>query len=198
MAENIIPSHPQIRYTKRFFNIEGDPNVLRGLVCGTGEYVWIFGDDDRMLPGTMDTLLPMLDGVDRIIHWSENAGEVNPGFTGTTAEYISSLEDKSVLVASTLITANVWRRNTMNVHSGLEKVDTKYPLFWAGLHAATIKVMPKPSIVVGCDHQNQFDFFGTVMMDYLDALARAHGIDVGSIGHAFKWNFVNVGAKERA
>jgi hypothetical protein len=196
-AKNLVPSHPRIKYTKRLFNIEGDPNVLRGLVCGTGEYVWVFGDDDTMLPGTMDALLPMLDGVDRVIHWSPNAGEVNPGFDGTMAGYIASLSDQSILVASTLITANVWKRNAMNVALGLEKVDTKYPLFWAGLQTQTIKVMPQPTITVGYVHQNRFDFFGDVMREYLAALAQTHGFGEGYLGNAFNWNFVKVSLRKR-
>jgi glycosyltransferase involved in cell wall biosynthesis len=191
-AEQIVRRFPQVQYTKQRFNIEGDQNVLRGVACGTGEYIWVFGDDDTMLPGTIDRLLPMLDGVDRIIHWSQNAKEVSPGFAGSMASYIDQLGDKSILVASTLITANVWRRDIMDLAKGLRTIDTKYPLLWAGVDAKTVKVMPHPTITVGYVHQNRFDFFAEVMTDYILGLQEATGCKPFPPRGAFGWNFVNV------
>lgn len=191
-AKEIALKYPKVRYSKRYFNIEGDPNVLRGLACGTGEYVWVFGDDDTMLPGAIKTLMPMLDGVDRIIHWSPNSKETGAGFCGTMPEYIASLDDKSILVASTLITANVWRRKVMDISLGLEKVDTKYPLFWAGLQAKTVKVMSQPTITVGYVHTNVFGFFNKVIDEYLVALSKANEVPLIQLHDALRWNFVNV------
>ena len=191
-AKPIVERYPQAQYTHRYFNIEGDPNVLRGLAVGSGEYVWVFGDDDTMLPGTMESLLPMLDGVDRVIHWSANARETGAGFDGTMPDYIASLKDKSILVASTLITANVWRRAAMNLAIGLEKVDTKYPLFWAGLGCQTLKVMNQPTITVGHVHTNVFDFFDAVIDGYLKALTFRHSLSAIPLRDALGWNFVNV------
>lgn len=191
-AKPIAQRYPQAIYTRRRFNIEGDPNVLRGLACGSGEYIWVFGDDDTMLPGTIEQVLPMLVGVDRIIHWSPNAKEVGAGFIGSMPDYIQSLKDKSILVASTLITANVWRRKAMNIAAGLEMVDTKYPLFWAGLGCQNVRVMTNPTITVGHILQNPFRFFGEVMEEYLNALTDAHKLPRISLHNALSWNFVNV------
>jgi glycosyltransferase involved in cell wall biosynthesis len=191
-AKEIVSRFPKVTYTRRYFNIEGDPNVVRGLVCGTGEYVWVFGDDDTMLPGTIKQLLPMLNGVDRVIHWSPNSKEVNAGFFGPMPDYIKTLEDKSILVASTLITANVWRRAAMDVASGLRMVDTKYPLFWAGLNTKTVKIMPVPTITVGYVHTNVFGFFNKVIDQYLKALMDANGLPHIDLFDALRWNFVNV------
>lgn len=191
-AKEIAAKYSQATYTRRYFNIEGDPNVVRGLACGSGEYVWVFGDDDTMLPGTLRALLPMLDGVDRVIHWSPNSLETGAGFSGSMADYINSLNDKSILVASTLISANVWRREAMNIALGLEKVDTKYPLFWAGLNAKTVKVMDQPTITVGYVHTNVFGFFNKVIDEYLGALTKAHDVPPIPLMDGLKWNFVNV------
>lgn len=191
-AKNISLRYPQAQYSNRHYNIEGDPNVLRGLACGSGEYVWVFGDDDTMLPGAIETLLPILDGVDRVIHWSANAGETGAGFNGTMPDYITSLTDKSILVASTLITANVWRRTATNVALGLNKVDTRYPLFWAGLGCETVKVMSQPTITVGHIHQNVFGFFNEVIDDYLRSLVAHHNVPAIPLKDVLHWNFVNV------
>jgi len=77
-AEQFVKQYPQVQYSKRLKNIDGDPNVFRGVTQGTGKYVWVFGDDDTMFPGTVDALLPMLDGVDRVLHYTVKSGEVTP------------------------------------------------------------------------------------------------------------------------
>ena len=53
-AEPFARKFPQVQYSKRLKNIDGDPNVFRGVTQGTGKYVWVFGDDDTMFPGTVD------------------------------------------------------------------------------------------------------------------------------------------------
>jgi glycosyltransferase involved in cell wall biosynthesis len=192
-AEQFVAKYSGVQYSKRKHNIDGDPNVFRGLSIGSGDYVWIIGDDDTLLPGTIKNLLPMLDGTDRILHYSANAGETLPGFKGTTRQYIQTLKDKSVLVASTLITSSVWRRDAMNLRLGLDKIDTRYPLAWAALAMQTIAVMPMPTITVGHIYRdNAFPFFGEVIEEYLAALSAQHDIPSITFSDACRWNFVNV------
>jgi len=193
-AEQFVKQYPQVQYSKRLKNIDGDPNVFRGVTQGSGEYVWVFGDDDTMLPDTIKTLLPMLDGVDRVLHYTPNSREVCAGFNGSIQDYINGLVDKSILVASTTITSTVWRRDVMDLGLGLAKIDTRYPLAWAGLPAKTIKVMPAPTITVGNIHRdNWFSYFGLVIDEYLRALSAAVGANNVVLRQANKWNFVSVG-----
>ena len=192
-AKPLVEKFPQVKYTRRLKNIEGDPNILRGVTQGTGKYVWIFGDDDTILPGTINALLPMLDGVDRVLHYTANSREVNPGFTGTISEYVASLTDKSVLTASTLITASVWRREAMDIGAGLDRLDTMYPLAWASLKMRTIKVMPHPTITVGHEYEgNGCPFFGKSIDLYLRSLSQYHGMPTLTFEQAAQWNFVSV------
>jgi glycosyltransferase involved in cell wall biosynthesis len=192
-AEQFVKQYPQVQYSKRLKNIDGDPNVFRGVTQGSGKYVWVFGDDDTMFPGTVDALLPMLDGVDRVLHWTPNSREVNAGFSGKLCDYMNSLNDKSILVASTTITSTVWRRDAMNVSLGLDKLDTRYPLAWAGLSMGTIKVMPVPTITVGHVYRdNVFPYFEQVLDEYLQAWSGAVGANLIGFEQANKWNFVNV------
>lgn len=196
-AKQFVKNFPQVQYSKRLKNIDGDPNILRGITQGVGEYIWVFGDDDTMLPGTIEMLLPMLDGVDRVLHWTANSGEVNPGFSGKICDYMNELKDKSILVASTTITSNVWRRDAMDFGLGLAKLDTRYPLAWASLRMETIKVMPAPTLTIGaiyCD--NAFSYFQTVMDEYLQAWSLAVGANLIDFNHADKWNFVSVSLRE--
>lgn len=192
-AEQFVKQYPQVQYSKRLKNIDGDPNVFRGVTQGTGKYVWVFGDDDTMLPGVIEILLPMLDGVDRVLHYTVKSGEVTPGFVGLIRDYMDGLKDKSVLVASTTITSTVWRRDAMDVGLGLAKLDTRYPLAWAGLGLGTIKVMPAPTITVGAIYRdNVFPYFETVIDEYLQAWSSAVGANRIGFGQANRWNFVSV------
>lgn len=192
-AEQFVKQYPQVHYSKRLKNIDGDPNVFRGVTQGSGKYVWVFGDDDTMLPGTVEMLLPMLDGVDRVLHYTVKSGEVMPGFCGLIKDYMNSLHDKSALTASTLITSTVWRRDAMDIGLGLAKLDTRYPLAWASLHMKTIKVMSKPTITVGAIYRdNVFSYFVTSINEYLQAWSTAVGANRIGFGQANKWNFVSV------
>ena len=192
-AEQFVKQYPQVQYSKRLKNIDGDPNILRGITQGIGKYVWVFGDDDIMLPETVKVLLPMLDGVDRVLHYTAKSGEVIPGFCGLIKDYMNSLHNKSVLTASTTITSTVWRRDAMNVDLGLAKLDTRYPLAWAGLRMKTIKVMPAPSLTIGAIYRdNVFSYFETVIDEYLQAWSLTVGANRIGFKQANKWNFVNV------
>jgi len=192
-AEQFVKQYPQVQYSKRLKNIDGDPNVFRGVTQGSGKYVWVFGDDDTMFPGTVDALLPMLDGVDRVLHYTVKSGEVNPGFVGLIRDYMNGLEDKSVLVASTTVTSTVWRRDAMDVGLGLAKLDTRYSVAWAGLCMQTIKIMPTPTLTIGAIYRdNVFSYFQTVMDEYLQAWSLAVGANRIGFGQANRWNFVSV------
>jgi len=192
-AERFAKRYPQVQYSKRLKNIDGDPNVFRGVTQGTGKYVWVFGDDDTMLPRTVDALLPMLDGVDRVLHYTAKSGEVTPGFDGLIRDYMDGLKDKSVLVASTTVTSTVWRRVAMDLGLGLAKLDTRYSVAWASLCMRTIKVMPTPTLTIGAIYRdNVFPYFETVIDEYLQAWSAAVGANTIGFGQANKWNFVNV------
>lgn len=197
-AEQFVKNYTQVQYSKRLKNIDGDPNILRGITQGKGKYVWVFGDDDIMLPNTIEMLLPMLDGVGRVLHWTANSREVNAGFSGKICDYMNSLKDKSILVALTTITSTVWRRDAMDIGLGLDKIDTRYPLAWAGMGIETIKVMPVSTITVGYIHRdNYFSYFSQVMDEYVKAWSSAVGAKEIDFGQANKWNFVSVSLERK-
>ena len=56
-AKYVKDEYPKARYERRYFNLGGDVNVLRGLLSGSGEYVWVVGDDDTLLPGAVKSVL---------------------------------------------------------------------------------------------------------------------------------------------
>ncbi len=68
--------YPWIRYHRNDTNI-GEANFYHAAAMATGAYVWIFGDDDKLLPEAIPTVLQQIkDGYDQIILnfsiWSRN------------------------------------------------------------------------------------------------------------------------------
>ena len=125
-AGNLLYPYSQYitEYSVRKQNIGCDGNCLYGITSGSGEYVWVIGDDDALLPGAIETILPMLNGVDRVMQFAPYSGEVVSGFSGTMAELINLLNDKSFLVAATLASMNIWRRDVMDYKIGVKNLDS--------------------------------------------------------------------------
>ena len=178
-------------YSIRKQNIGCDGNCLYGTTVGSGEYVWVIGDDDILLPGAIEAILPMLNGVDRVMQFAPYSGEVIPGFSGTMAELINSLNDKSFLIAATLASMNVWRRDVMDYRIGIKNLDSRNVLAWSGINCKTVSIPTIPTVLVNDTNLYEFKDFDTVMFEYSDALADANEVDRFTFYNANKWNFVS-------
>jgi glycosyltransferase involved in cell wall biosynthesis len=178
-------------YSARKQNIGCDGNCLYGITAGTSEYVWVVGDDDIILPGAIDVIMPMLNGVDRIMQFAPYSGEVVPGFSGTMAELINKLNDKSFLIATTLASMNIWKREVMDYRIGVKNLDSRNVLAWSGINCKTVSVPNIPTVLVNDTNSYEFKDFDTVMFEYSDALADASGVDRFTFYNANKWNFVS-------
>lgn len=178
-------------YSIRKQNIGCDGNCLYGVTAGAGEYVWVMGDDDVLLPGAVDAIIPMLNGVDRVMQFAPYSGEVIPGFSGTMAELINRLNDKSFLIAATLASMNVWRRDVMDYKIGIKNLDSRNVLGWSGLNCKTVSIPTSPTVLVNDTNLFEFKDFDTVMFEYSNALADANGVDRFTFYNANRWNFVS-------
>jgi len=178
-------------YSIRKQNIGCDGNCLHGITAGTGDYVWVLGDDDILIPGAIDTIMPMLNGVDRVMQFAPHSGEVLPGFSGTMIELINKLNDKSYLVAATLASMNIWRREVMDFKIGVKHLDSRNVLAWAGIGCSTVSVPEVPTVLVNDTNLFQFKDFGSVMSEYCDALSDIEGVEKFTFNDANQWNFVN-------
>jgi len=184
-------------YSVRKQNIGCDGNCLHGLTSGTGEYVWVLGDDDIILPGAIDTILSMLDGTDRIMQFAPYSGEVTPGFSGTMSELITTLNDKSFLIAATLASMNVWRRDAMDFRTGVKHLDSRNVLAWAGLNCKTVSIPNSPTVLVNDTNLFEFKDFEQVMSEYSDALADANSVERFNFYNANKWTFVSASLEKK-
>ena len=182
----------RVLYSHNYLNVGADGNCLRAMTATSDDYVWVFGDDDIMLPGAIDETLRLMSGQDRIIHVGERHGEVPFGFNGATRDWVDGLADKSMVVASTLCTMNVWRTKALDAMLGVRGLDTRNVLCWAGLHTATVTVASVPRVRVGREHAFPFPGFHRTMDNYLLALRSFHGCSSRfTMRDANRWNYAN-------
>lgn len=183
----------RIVYSANHMNVGADANCLRGITTAASEYLWVFGDDDIMLPGAIKATLNMINGQDRIIHVGVRHGEIGFGFNGTTAEWIDSLQDKSMIVASTLCSMNVWRVDALNPYDGIRGLDTRNVMCWAGIKTATVTVANQPYVEVGRNHPFPFPEFHNSMERYLLGYRNTSGCTSKfTMREANNWNYTNV------
>jgi glycosyltransferase involved in cell wall biosynthesis len=182
----------RILYSHNYLNVGADGNCLRSLACTDDEYLWVFGDDDIMLPNAINATLAMMQGQDRIVHVGEQHGEVPFGFDGTTADWMDSVQDKSMVVASTLCSMNVWRTAILDAAQGIRGLDTRNVMCWAGINAHTTTVANQPYVRVGRGHPFPFPYFTRSMNMYLAALRLRVGNQIPfTMQDANNWNYTN-------
>ena len=182
----------RILYSHNFLNVGADGNCLRSLNFTNDDYLWVFGDDDIMLEGAIDETLKLMRGQDRIIHVGDRHGEVPFGFDGSTAEWVDGLADKSMVVASTLCSMNVWRTQALDAMQGIRGLDSRNVMCWAGVGAASVTVASRPLVRVGRSHPYPFPWFTRSMDHYLMALRVHHGCQSRfTMRETNHWNYTN-------
>ena len=182
----------RVDYSRRESNIGGDANIMRGFSQGSGEWVWIVGDDDVLAPDAISSLLTALADLhygsrDRLILLSKSAPKKAAGASGTLADI--ARKDPALPLAATLITANVCRREAVDLAAGLAKVDTKYGHAWA-MPSSKVAVLYDPLIErVGFEHAGQGIPDGWDGQAVKDAWLQSVGITPRPEHHA--WNYMN-------
>jgi hypothetical protein len=141
--------------------------------------------------------MPMLNGVDRIMQFAPYSGEVIPGFSGTMAGLINRLNDKSFLIAATLASMNVWKRDVMDFKIGTKHLDSRNVLAWSGINCKTVSIPDIPTVLVNDTNLFEFRDFDNVMFEYCDALSDIDGVEKFTFHNANKWNFVSASMEKK-
>lgn len=109
-------SRPNFRYLRRATNGGGERNFLEVVAAATGEFCWLFGDDDVLMPGAVATVLRALDetGAD-VLQFASADGPVVAERTGFASlhdfvEHFAKIRPRALLEI-TVITAAVFRRS---------------------------------------------------------------------------------------
>lgn len=195
VIEHLADTPARVDYSRRRRNIGGDANLLRGLTVGTAPWVWVIGDDDAVLPGALDAVLAAIDAddADRLILMSEYSPTTAAGMCATLPEIAEV--DPELPIAATLISANVLRREALDLRLANERIDTMYANAWAMTGCQRVRVLPDPAIVVGVAHDSFAAHAGfTGGPEDIAAIWRellvGYGIEPGD--EHFGWNYVSV------
>ena len=54
----------RIKYIKNRFNVGGNENLLRSFEYGSGEWVWVLGDDDYVIPNSFKRIKEIFNSID--------------------------------------------------------------------------------------------------------------------------------------
>jgi len=188
---------PDVDYSQRNYRLDRDANVLRALAVCETEWLWVIGDDDWVLPGAFDVILPELDGqADRLILFSEPAdGLISEWVRGkvfSDGQFIDAVrDDPSLLIAATLCTSNIYRMSTLDLAEGVRHFDTYYSYAWSTLGAKWWKVLDQPLIGVGTERGPRIVDWTRHWQDLLDGYTTRAGVAPIPVADASKWNFAS-------
>lgn len=185
-----------VTYSPRNYNVGRDANLLRSVAICETPWLWVMGDDDWLLPGALDQVLDVIgkDDCDRIIGYSREAAD-RVAWTGTADadQVIEELRgEPSLLIAATLISANVFRLDSLDLAEGVRRFDTYYAYAWASVRCKRWTILDEPIIGVGTEHANSVPGARDRWREYLDVLCDTNGVPRIPLRDATHWNFVTV------
>lgn len=134
-TETIVKQYslrPSFRYMRRKENGGAERNFLDVIAAATGEYCWLLGDDDVLLPGAVDHILQVLEDDPADLHvfstpesrWVHERTEF-PNFSAYVEHFASSRVE--TLREATLISLSIFRRFVWEAVSHKERyIPTRY------------------------------------------------------------------------
>jgi len=184
----------RVTYMANPDRLGGPLNLERGLSVGEGAWLWMISDDDVVLPNAVADILQAIehDDIDRLILLTPSAPTNAAGMV-STPQGLESVEP-GLMIASTLITANVVRRSALDLQAAHDRRSTMYGVAWSYTKAQRVKVHASPAFEVGTEHVGEFVRETAPSADiasiWLDLLQDGYGIIPGEENAA--WNYVSV------
>ena len=137
-------SNPCLRWWTNETNIGGDRNFLKCVAEAKGEYVWLFGDDDLMPDGSVARVLDFLRDNNPALLISTGE-DVAPRTYDDYCAMLKGVGDDIVL-AHTLISANIFKRELFDMDLAVEKLWVQYAHMFgimAHMPGRKVGVMPR-------------------------------------------------------
>jgi glycosyltransferase involved in cell wall biosynthesis len=123
---------PHLAYSRHPSNLGGDPNIIHCHNLGTGTYRWVMGDDDAIRPHALAYILDRLRTLQPAL-FINSEGRYACGFR-TPAEFDNypafantcMRVNPHMLLAHSLITANIFRSDCFNYELAMSRITTCY------------------------------------------------------------------------
>lgn len=172
----------ELRYIKNHHNIGPDENFKKCLKEACSKYVWIFGDDDVFLQGSLEKILALLQDDFGLIHLKafnfHSDNEKLPSVLSFDFEIFHSKEKfvKKAHTNLTFITANIVNRDIIFQNLDLDKIDNNNlgQLFWNLVCIKFGKCAVVWSDTIGARQFNRsgYDFCKVFVENFYDTLGK--------------------------
>lgn len=152
----VLPDWVNSRHTR--INVGGDANIIAGPTLVWGDYVWVIGDDEELLPTAIQTTLKAIDQKPGLIIHPDEHFELGIPNGSEFANYAGFCEAvikanrPTVITAHTLISSNTFLRSAYDPGIAIQKIDTRYGFHYgmlANLLNTTIKIADQPTMRYG-------------------------------------------------
>ena len=147
---------------KQRTNIGGKLNWLLGPLLGSGEYVWMLGDDERITPNGIDEVLRCIQTSPGLIINHDGAYDLGVPLGAAFknyGDYVRAIRDAGrhpAIVANTLCAAMVFRRDRFNMRMALLGSDTLYGQHYGALADSfnwPVRVVSEATFLPGSSRQ---------------------------------------------
>lgn len=157
-VEYKLPTWVNSRHTR--INVGGDANIIAGPSTATGEYVWVIGDDDYLLPNAIKTTLKAIAQHPGLIIHPDGKyslgvpnGTIFPNYPAF-CEAVIKANRPTTISAHTLISSNTFIRDRFDSGLAIQKIDSRYGFQYGmltNLWQLPVKIADRPTMVYDHD-----------------------------------------------
>jgi len=152
-----LADNDQLQYRANETNLGADTNFIQCVETARGEYVWLFGDDDILLPNGIEKVMQTITNY----HPQLIVAGI-PDQKGMYVNYRAVVRDKdpSFLIDHTLITCNIFKKESFSSKIAYDRMSTRYGLMYAIMDSllenGPIYILNKPVFTIR-EHRPPFD-----------------------------------------
>jgi len=124
--QDMTTTNSQVRYRVNSINVGADENFVRCVEDAHGTYVWLFGDDELLCEGAIESIISTLKAYPvslLIVGFDHRLGYTKSYFFRTFKEFVDFIEPQ-VLIEQTLITCNIFRKEIFNVKVARKRISS--------------------------------------------------------------------------
>jgi len=107
---DISARNPQVRYRRNSANVGGDENFVLCVESARGEYVWLFGDDELLCDGAIETVITILKKFPVSLLIVGLGLESESLWSGTYAEFIKNNQPQTI-INHAYLTCNIFKKS---------------------------------------------------------------------------------------
>lgn len=164
-----LPPWVQSRHTR--INVGGDANIIAGPSLVSGEYIWVIGDDDHLLPGAVATTLRAIEEKPGIIIHPDGKyklgvadGTLFQNYADFCRAVIEARRPRTV-TAHTLISSNTFIRRNFDSGLAVRRIDTMY-----GFHYGMLTNMLDMPVKIADQPTMRYDHDASIFLMPQDAI----------------------------